>query len=215
MTGPNGAVGARTVARYLEELASPAPAPGGGAVAALHAAQAAALVSMVCNLTAGRERFAAAEPTMRRALQAAAALQDQALSLADQDAAAFGAVAAAYRLPKAAGDQAAARAASIQAALRDATEVPLRTAAVAARVVGLCGEILDGANPNLLSDVGVAAASAAAAIDAAALNVQINLAALEDSAFAARAAQELDAHRAAAHSAAATILSRVRERIAP
>jgi formiminotetrahydrofolate cyclodeaminase len=55
-----GAIGTRTVAAYLDELASAAPAPG-GAVAALHAAQAAALVRMVCNLTIGRERFAAAE----------------------------------------------------------------------------------------------------------------------------------------------------------
>jgi formiminotetrahydrofolate cyclodeaminase len=207
-----GAIGARTVAGYLEELASAAPAPGGGAVAALHAAQAAALVRMVCNLTIGRERFAAAEPTMRRALDAAAALQEEALSLADEDAVAFGAVTAAYRLPKATGDQVAARAASLQQALRGAAEVPLRTVANAAHVIGLCDEILDGANPNLVSDVGVAAASAAAAIDAAALNVEINLASLDDVAFVGAATRELNAHRSAARSAAA-IVARVRERI--
>jgi methenyltetrahydrofolate cyclohydrolase len=209
----SGAIGARTVAGYLDELASAAPAPGGGAVAALHAAQAAALVRMVCNLTIGRERFAAAEPTMRRALAAAGALQDQALSLADQDAAAFSAVTAAYRLPKANGEQAAERAAAIQAALRGAADVPLRTAANAAGVVELCGEILDGANPNLVSDVGVAAASAAAAIDAAALNVEINLASIDDRDFVAAAAGALDAHRAAARAAAA-LVARVQERIA-
>jgi methenyltetrahydrofolate cyclohydrolase len=165
MTGP---IGARTVVGYLDDLASAAPAPGGGTVAAVHAAQAAALVRMVCNLTIGRERFAAAEPTMRRALQAAA-FQDEALSLADEDAAAFSAVTAAYRLPKATAEKAAERDAAVQTALRGATHVPLRTAANAARVVELCGDILDGANPNLVSDVGVAATSAAAAIDAAAL----------------------------------------------
>lgn len=146
------AIGDWTVRRYLDELASAAPAPGGGAVAALHAAQAAALVRMVCNLTIGRERFAAAEPTMRRALQAAAALQD------------------------------------------------------------LCGQILDGANPNVASDVGVAAASAAAAIDTAALNVEINLATLADPPFVEATARELDTHRAAASSAAA-IVAQVRNRI--
>jgi methenyltetrahydrofolate cyclohydrolase len=209
MTGP---IGTRTVAGYLDELASAAPAPGGGAVAALHAAQAAALVRMVCNLTIGRERFAAAEPTMRRALLAAAALQDEALSLADEDAAAFSAVTAAYRLPRATGEEAAGRAAAVQAALRGAADVPLRTAANAARVVELCGEILDGANPNLVSDVGVAAASAAAAIDAAALNVEINLASLDDAELVASATRALDAHRAAARTAAA-LVARVQERV--
>jgi formiminotetrahydrofolate cyclodeaminase len=208
----SGAIGARTVAAYLDELASAAPAPGGGAVAALHAAQAAALVRMVCNLTIGRERSAAAEPTMRRALQAAAALQDEALSLADEDAAAFSAVTAAYRLPKATAEEEAERDAAVQTTLRGATDVPLRTAANAARVVELCGDILDGANPNLVSDVGVAAASAAAAIDAAALNVEINLASLHDQEFVASAAGALDAHRAAARTAAA-LVALVQERI--
>jgi formiminotetrahydrofolate cyclodeaminase len=209
MTGP---IGARTVAGYLDDLASAAPAPGGGTVAALHAAQAAAMVRMVCNLTIGRERFAAAEPTMRRALQAAAALQDEALSLADEDAAAFSAVTVAYRLPKATAEKAAERDAAVQTALRGATDVPLRTAANAARVVELCGDILDGANPSLVSDVGVAATSAAAAIDAAALNVEINLASLHDQELVASAAGALDAHRAAARTAAA-LVALVRERI--
>jgi methenyltetrahydrofolate cyclohydrolase len=207
----SGAIGARTVAAYLDELASAAPAPGGGAVAALHAAQAAALVRMVCNLTIGRER-SAAEPTMRNALQAAAALQDEALSLADEDAAAFSAVTDAYHLPKATAEEEAERDAAVQTALRGATDVPLRTAANAARVVELCGDILDGANPNLVSDVGVAAASAAAAIDAAALNVEINLASLHDQEFVASAAGALDAHRAAARTAAA-LVALVQERI--
>jgi methenyltetrahydrofolate cyclohydrolase len=207
-----GAIGSRTVAAYLDELASATPTPGGGTVAALHAAQAAALVRMVCNLTIGRERFAAAEPTMRRALQEATALQDAALSLADEDAAAFAAVTAAYHLPKATEAEAAGRHQAIQAALHGATDVPLRTAANAARVVELCGEILDGANPNLVSDVGVAATTAAAAVDAAALEVESNLASLGNSTFVDDAAGALDGHRAAARTAAA-LVTRIRERI--
>jgi methenyltetrahydrofolate cyclohydrolase len=206
-------IGARTVEAYLDDLGSSAPAPGGGSVAALHAAQAAALVCMVCNLTIGRERFAEAEPTMRRTLQEATALQAEALSLADDDAAAFSAVTAAYRLPRATEEETAARAAAVQEALRRAADVPLRTAAAAARVVELCAGILDGANPNLVSDVGVAAASAAAAIDSAALNVEVNLAGLENRELVASATSALDAHRAAAR-AAATLVARVHERIA-
>jgi formiminotetrahydrofolate cyclodeaminase len=93
---------------------------------------------------------------MRRALHAATALQDEALSLADRDAAAFQAVTAAHRLPRATGEEAATPATAIRAALRGAAEVPLRTAATAAQVIELCHDILDGANPNLVSDVGIA-----------------------------------------------------------
>jgi formiminotetrahydrofolate cyclodeaminase len=100
MTDPSPSVGALGVASYLDKLASVAPAPGGGAVAALHAAQAAALVRMVCNLSVGAERFAAVEPTMRRVLAEAARLQQEVLALADEDAAAFTAVTTAYRLPQ-------------------------------------------------------------------------------------------------------------------
>jgi formiminotetrahydrofolate cyclodeaminase len=79
-------------------------------------------------------------------------------------------------------------------------------------VVALCAEILDGANPNLLSDVGVAAVSAAAAVDATAFNVEINLAHLEDVAFVAAAARDLDAHRSAVGEAT-TVAAAVRDRI--
>src|SRR5262245_41952768 len=178
----------QTIGQYLDELASAAPAPGGGAVAALHAAQAAALVAMVCNLTLGNERYAAAAGTMREVREAADGLRDRALALARDDAAAYAAVAGAYRLPRATEAERAARTDAIQAALRGATAVPLDTAELAAAVVELCGRILDSSSPSVLGDVGIAAASARAALAGAELNVRANLALMKDAAYAAAAA---------------------------
>ena len=202
----------QTVGSWLEDLASDAPAPGGGAAAAMNAAIGAALVSMVCNLTIGKPRYVQHEPMMREALTSATELRAQAVQLAADDAAAFGAVTDAYKLPKDTDADKAARTEAIQAALVGAADVPLRTAAVAASVIDLAGRIMDGANVNVLSDVAVAAASARAALDAAVINVEINLGAMKDPARVDALRAELDKHTAAITTAAA-IVAAVRERI--
>ncbi|AEH09765.1 MULTISPECIES: cyclodeaminase/cyclohydrolase family protein [Protofrankia] len=183
-----------TMAGFLAELASPAPAPGGGAAAALQAALGAALVSMVCNLTIGRPRYAEHETTMLSARSGADKARAEALALAAADARAFAAVSDAYKLPKGTDEERAARSRAIQTALVTAAEVPLRTAAVAAAVVGLCARIIDGANVNVLSDVGVAAASARAALDSAAINVRVNTAVMTDADARERATAALAGH---------------------
>jgi formiminotetrahydrofolate cyclodeaminase len=202
----------QSVGSWLEDLASEASVPGGGAAAALNAAVGAALVAMVCNLTIGKSRYAEHEPLMREALASATELRSLALQLAGDDAIAFGAVTEAYRLPKDTDEDKAARTAAIQAALIGAADVPLRTAAVAAAIIDLAGRILAGANVNVLSDVAVAAASARAALDAAVINVEINLGAMKDPARRDALRAELDKHTAAV-TAAAEIVSAVRERI--
>ena len=93
----------------------------------------------------------------------------------------------------------AARQARIQEALKGATDVPLRTVALAAQVVELCGKIVDGANTNAISDVGVGALCARAALDGAALNVRINLALIKDEAFKAATATRLEGYLQATH----------------
>ena len=170
----------QAIGAWLEALASSAPAPGGGAAAALGAAIGAALIEMVCNLTIGRPRYAAHEALMREALARATTLRGRALGLAAADASAFGAVTDAYRLPKETDEQARGRAERIQEALIGATEVPLETAALAGEVIQLAGRIVDGANVNALADVAAAAAAARAALETALVNVEANLAALPD-----------------------------------
>jgi len=176
---------------FLDDLASSSPAPGGGAAAALQVAIAAALVGMVCELTLGRDRYRDAQERMLIARERARTLRAEALALAERDAEAFGAVAEAYRLPKATPEERAARADAIEAALHGAAEVPLATVTAAAEAIALAEGILEGSNPNVRSDVGVAALAGRAGLDAGGVNVRVNLALLRDGAFAGAAERRL------------------------
>ncbi|WP_034590375.1 cyclodeaminase/cyclohydrolase family protein [Hamadaea tsunoensis] len=198
----------QTLEAWLDDLASSSPTPGGGAAAALLAATGAALVGMVTNLTIGNPRYASAEPLMIRVRDEAAELRTRALGLAAADETAFGAVIAAYKLPK--GDE---RTAAIQTALSGAARVPLELAGSAARVIALAESIVDDANPNVISDVAVAADAARAALTSARVNVEINLAALRDPAVIAALSAELAGHLAAVE-IADRVSARVRGKIA-
>jgi methenyltetrahydrofolate cyclohydrolase len=166
----------QTIGGWLEDLGSAKPAPGGGAAAALLVATGAALVEMVTNLTIGKPRYAEHEAVMVQARDEATSLRDAAQTLAAEDEDAFNEVIATYRI----GKDDPGRSAAIQAATANAAEPPLRTAELAAQVVALAGRIQPGANVNVLSDVAVAASAAKAALESAAVNVEVNLAALRD-----------------------------------
>jgi formiminotetrahydrofolate cyclodeaminase len=178
--GSGGAMRDEPIGAWLDELASAEPAPGGGAVAALQAALGAALLEMVCNLTVGKPAYGEHEDVLVAARREATELRAAAVRLANEDAHAFRAVVAAYKLPATTDGDKGERAARIQAALYMAADVPLRTAAVARGVLRLADSVLPGANVNVLSDVAVAAASARAALEAAIVNVEVNRAALDD-----------------------------------
>ena len=203
-----------TIAHFLDALASGAPTPGGGAAAALEAALGAALVSMVCNLTIGREKYRAYEQTMMEARATAEELRAQALALVAEDSASYSAVGAAYALPRGSDEEKAARQARIQEALKGATDVPLRTVALAARVIELCAHIVDGANTNAISDVGVGALCARAALDGSALNVKINLALIKDEEFKAATAARMEGYLNAAHPLVEEVVRKVEASIA-
>jgi formiminotetrahydrofolate cyclodeaminase len=172
------AVRDQTIGKWLDALASPTPAPGGGAAAALNAAVGAALIEMACNLTIGRPRYAQQEAGMRAALAEATKLRSRALHLAAADVEAFGAVSEAYKLPKETDEQRQTRTERIERALVGATEVPLNTAVLAGEVLQLARRILDGTNVNVLADVVAAAIAARAALEVALINVEANLAAI-------------------------------------
>jgi formiminotetrahydrofolate cyclodeaminase len=175
----------QTIGSWLGDLASPAPAPGGGAAAALEVAMGAALVEMVCNLTIGKPAFAEHEETMTAVRERATALRAHALALAAEDADAFSAVIAAYRLPKETGPEKAERETRIQAALAGAADVPRRTAAAASEVLDLAERIVPDANPNVISDAAVAAGAARGALQAALLNIDANRLSITDEALVA------------------------------
>ncbi len=167
---------APTVTAFSAAVAAPTPAPGGGSVAAHAAALGAALVQMVAGLTVGRKKYAAVDAEMQRVGDEAEALATRLHALVQQDAAAYGVVSDAYKLPK----DAAERPAKTAAALIGAAIVPLETARACAAVADLALIVADRGNQNAVSDAGVAALLAAAACKGAAYNVEINVAALED-----------------------------------
>ena len=169
--------GGQSLAGFLSAVASPTPTPGGGSVAALAGALAAALAQMVAGLTAGKKKFAAVEGEMREASVRAAELVNRLLALTEEDAAAYAAVSAAYKL---AAEPAAERTRAIDAALLGAAEVPLESAEVCVRVAELAAGVATKGNPNAVSDAGVAALLAEAACRGAVYNVRINVAALSD-----------------------------------
>jgi len=175
---------ALTIDRFLDDLASAAPAPGGGAVAGLQVAFGAALIAMVCELTVGRERYRDHEEELRAALAAATALRERAAGLAEEDAEAYGRVAEAFGLPKGSEQERGRRAEVLGRALERATAVPLATVEAGAEALRLCARILPGVNRTVLSDVGVAAHCARAGMESAALNVRINLGLISEGAFA-------------------------------
>jgi methenyltetrahydrofolate cyclohydrolase len=200
------------VGEWLAELGSAAPAPGGGAAAALSAALGAALVEMVCNLTLGKPAYAGHERDTITIRDAAARLRQAALTQADADATAFRELMAAFRLPKGSEAEKAARAAAVQAATLRAATVPLHVAATAAGVAELAARLPGRSNPNVLSDVGVAAACAVAAIEAAAINVEINLGSLADGDARSALREQLGQHLAAARQAQ-QLAARVRREV--
>jgi len=179
---------------WLERLASSAPTPGGGAAAALAAATGAALVEMVVSLTVGKSAYVEHEPHVQPIGEQARALRRQALDLAAADEVAFDQVMAAYALPRQTDVEKAARSAAIQAATADAARPPLEIAEVAARVIELAAALPGRSNRNVLSDVGVAAALAGAALESAAINVEVNLGALKDEGVRDGLRKELAAH---------------------
>ncbi len=172
---------AEPVRGFLSMLASSAPAPGGGAAAALAGALGAALVAMVCRVTAERDASLAGEmdPLAERADRGRRRLEE----LMTEDAEAYRAVIAARR----AGEGPAA----VQRALIGATEVPLALARSSVGVLALCAAAVQRARASALGDLGVAAATAWSAAESAALTARANLAGLADEAFARRAEAEL------------------------
>lgn len=172
-----------SLADYLDRLASAEPEPGGGSVAALVGALAAGLLTMVADLTLGREKFAAVEEDMARLRSRAEELRAQLQELVTLDAQAYAAVAAAMKLPRETEAQAEERRRVLQEALVGAAKVPLRVAQAALEVARLCPEAAEKGNPNAVSDAGVAVLLADAAAQSAALNVKINLNWIEDKGF--------------------------------
>lgn len=148
-------IGEETIAGFLDRLASGQATPGGGAAAALQAAQAAALLSMSANFTTG-PRFAEQEAAARRLAEKARDIIPLALALADDDEHAFDRVATAYKLPKESEAEHAARSGAVQEALRQAVRPPKKLIVVTKTLLSLGEELAGFANPDVRSDIAAA-----------------------------------------------------------
>lgn len=164
---------------FLARLADRVPAPGGGATAALHAAQGAALLGMVARYSSG-EKYAEHSGEITRVRDLTDRLRADALRLAEEDAAAFGAVADAYKLPKDTEAAKAARSAAIAKALAGASRPPADVIRVSESLVELGEVLLPIGNRNVVTDVAAATEAARAAATTARVNVEINLGGIKD-----------------------------------
>jgi len=167
---------------WLEDLAARQPTPGGGSAAGLSAAVAASLLAMVANYTTGT-RYADQEEQMRTLVDELAALRHDALAAMAADEVAFGAVGTAYGMARQTDEDKAARSIAIQTALIGAAEPPRAVARSCTRLAEIAAVLAEKGNRNVLSDVGVGAACARAALDGALLNVAINASQILDEAI--------------------------------
>jgi formiminotetrahydrofolate cyclodeaminase len=182
----------KPVTTFLDELASSAPAPGGGSVAALSGALGAALISMVCNLTVGKKKYADVQEDIEALLAQSEALRRELIELLESDVKVYTEVSKAMKMPRATDEEKAARTAAMQKALKAATDVPMRVAEACVKVMDLCRPAAEKGNVNAVSDAGVAVLMAEAGLRSAALNVLINLAWIKDEAFVTENRAKLD-----------------------
>ena len=189
------------VETFLDALASQSATPGGGSAAAIIGAMGAALVSMICNLTIGKKKYADVEPEMKEVLGKAEALRHKLTGMIEDDVKAFDAVMGAYGMAKETDQQKAARDKAIQAALKQATDVPMRCCHAAREVIDLGAIAADKGNLNVISDAGVGVLAAYAALRSAALNVFTNARMINDKTFTEAKLKELNQLLAGAEAA--------------
>ena len=200
-----------TCEKFLEELASKQPTPGGGAASALCGATAAALTAMLGNLTAGKAGSEANDKMALEIIIAADKLRLELAQLADDDAAVFNKFMEAYKMPKATDTEKAMRTAAIGQAAIAAAEVPMQIANKSLEVLKLARKLIVFGNPNAISDGTVSALMARAALRSALYNVKINLGLIKDDKYVAAARAKMQQLEAKAMEIEAFVLARTDE----
>ncbi|NYZ75784.1 cyclodeaminase/cyclohydrolase family protein [Candidatus Micrarchaeota archaeon] len=164
------------VYKFLDELASSSPTPGGGSASALLCSIGASLICMVCSLTIRKKGYEQSEAELKKILEEAEILRKKAEELIDEDAKAFNDVMEAYKTPK----ENPLRSNIIQEALRTANSTPLQVAEIGIRVLELSRVVAFKGNVKSISDVGVAVLAANGGVRGSLLNVRVNLQAMKD-----------------------------------
>jgi len=165
---------------FLEDTASGTPTPGGGSVAALVGSLGAALLCMVANFTVGKPKYKIVEKDVKEILKKTEELKNDLSALIQEDVEAYGKFAQASKMPKETPQMKKKRAQALQKALKEAAEVPWRTAEASFQVIELGQKLLPKGNPNLVTDIAVGVLLAEAALQSAVVNVEINLSFIKD-----------------------------------
>ena len=173
----------QTIEEFSKVLGSNSPAPGGGSVSALAGALGADLVSMVCSLSIGNDKYEASQNLLKASLEKAQLLSKSLLNRVDLDTEAFNSVMAAFRMPKQTEREKSARAEAIQRGFKEAVQSPLAIASECLEVLRLAENLVGKFNTNAMSDFGVAALQAHAGLEGAVMNVRINLPSIKDGQF--------------------------------
>ena len=179
----------KTVTAFTEELASPAPVPGGGGASALAGAIGISLGDMVGELTTGKKKYADVEEEIRSLMERAQALRVKLLDFVDGDAEAFAPLAKAYSIPK----DDPCRDAVMESALQTACGVPMDILRTCAQALDIIGEFAAKGSRLAISDAGCGAVLCKAAMQAASLNIYINTKSMKDRARAQSLEAEADA----------------------
>jgi formiminotetrahydrofolate cyclodeaminase len=168
---------------FLDKLASKSPEPGGGSVAALTGSLGAALVSMVCGLTLGKEKYKDVQPQVEALVKESEKLRIEMQDLIQKDTEVYGGLSEVYKMPKNTDAEKAARTAKMQEALKLACQVPFEIGLKSLEVAKLAGRAAEIGNVAAVSDAGVAVLLAQACAQSAALNVKINVNSIKDETY--------------------------------
>ncbi len=202
-----------TCAGFAEETASESPAPGGGSISAYMGALAAALGTMVANLSSHKAGWDSRWEHFSQWAEKGVAIMNELLALVDEDTAAFNKIMDVFGMPKSTDEEKAARAAAMERATLYATQVPLRTMKAALKAFDVVYAMAQEGNPNSVSDAGVGALAARSAVMGACLNVKINAAELKDRATAQALVNEANEIQREAQRAEKEILEIVESKI--
>lgn len=183
------------VLKFLAEVDSDSPAPGGGSVSALASSLGASLARMVAHLTFGKKKYEALDENVKKEFtsnfEELLKIKEELNALIDRDSEAYNTVMAAYKLPKETEEEKAARSAEIQKCLKFAIQTPFDIVVLSGKAISLLGKILENGNKNAITDIGVGTMLLMTGLEGGILNVKVNLSSITDAEYVEKINKEI------------------------